>query len=82
MATVFDDIDTKVAGYNPLTAEEARRLYARYVKRGLDSDYYRRVLERIADPTPAMGRPPFSADDLRTIAREALTSFSHEVRQP
>lgn len=29
----FDDIDTQVAAFNPLSAEDARRLYARMVSK-------------------------------------------------
>lgn len=35
-------------------------------------DRYQERLERIADPTPSMGRPSFTDYELRNMAREAL----------
>jgi hypothetical protein len=51
--SIFDDIDIKVAGYNPLSAEEARQLYARYVKTKLALE------KRVAELEEALGEIHF-----------------------
>lgn len=58
------DIELRVAAYNALTPEQARELYAAYVKRGLEVDRCREIAERDgADYSKAV-------DALRTLRNE------------